>query len=307
MEGNRRMKGDRRELFKYLTEEERVELDRLLTEGDRARLVRQIQEAKAAKRWGPDVVEAYAKLLLRTEDGTEIRPAAHHKLWLQLLCEDRIKKLFIIAPPESAKTTWVTAYLGCKVGFFPTWSWILASVSQGVAEKRTQSIRALTETPGWKELFPGLERIRNMKWEASEWSLGYGGRAQGGQLHPTMSAFGIGGSITGARGSEIISDDILDRDNTRTQYQREEVFEWWHNSLLSRRKSRVGRIVGIGTAWHEDDLYSRIRKTGDYVICHIPLLSKGQEVYADLTYPDWWTGPMLGESVGADKSILLAS
>lgn len=311
-------------LLEKMTPEERRELDLLLavdSERNRELIKRamgeekhkrggqkggkEVRERAVEERWNtfgwrPAVVEAYAGLMLKNEVGESLRAAAHHKLWLKLLCDDQIKRLLIIAPPESAKTTWaVSSYLGAKVGFFPERSWILASVTETVAEKRTQSIRMTTERKEWQRLFPGMARAHGMTYVGKEWSIAPGGRPRPGRIHPTMSAYGVGGSITGARADEILVDDVLDRDNTRTAYQREEVFNWWHNSLLSRRKSRVGRVVVIGTSWHEDDLYSRLRRSGDFVVCRIPLLSEGEDVYAELEYPTWWDLPMLGEEDGA--------
>lgn len=45
-----------------------------------------------------------------------ITPAAHHRLWLRLLCDDQIKRLLIIAPPESAKPVSVDALVTLASG-----------------------------------------------------------------------------------------------------------------------------------------------------------------------------------------------
>lgn len=244
----------------------------------------------------PEVVKAYAELVLKDDRGQPIRPADHHELWLQMICDERIKKLLIIAPPESAKTTWViSAYMAVKLGKFPDRSFVIAGVTETVAQKRSASIRAITESKEWLSLFPRVKRVTTMKWDPVEWSLGVDGQPAYGRLHPTMAAYGTGGSITGSRADEIVADDLLDFDNTRTAYQRQTVHEWFHNSLLTRRKSRVGRVIVIGTAWHQSDLYQAIKDEGDWVICHTPLLSDTEQVYATITYPKSWSYEMLGE------------
>lgn len=232
-----------------------------------------------------------------------ITPAAHHWLWLQLLCDERIKKLLIIAPPESAKTTWsISAYLGCRVGFWPEQSIIIGSVSGPVAEKRSMALRTMVETVEWQSTFPGILPVSahdGLKWQTDEWSLAPNGKKRPGRLHPTVAAHGTGSlKVDGSRADLVMADDLLNFENSRSSHQRETVEAWLHSSLLARRKSRIGRIVMIGTAWHHDDIYSKARKEGGWVVCHIPLLSETDMVYANISYPDNWPYETIGEPVG---------
>lgn len=265
----------------------------------KARLRETIQNAVRAKKFAPEVVAAYAALHLTQDDGTPIAPAAHHWLWLSLLCDERIKKLLIIAPPESAKTTWtISAYLGCKLGFFPQASFIIGSSDGNTAKKRSLSLRAMVETDEWRATFPGVLPAQGLTWDSMTWSLAPHGIPTPGRLHPTIAAYGTLGNITGSRANEVIGDDLLDFENTRTVNGREMVNAWVHNSFLPRRKARIGRALMIGTAWHHDDAYVRARDAGGFVVCRTPLLSEGADVYAILTYPDNWQYERLGEPVG---------
>lgn len=265
----------------------------------KTRLRELIQRGVERRTVTPEIVAAYAALHLTEDDGTPIAPAAHHWLWLTLLCDERIKKLLLIAPPESAKTTWtISAYLGCKIGFFPQHSYIIGSSDGDTARKRSISLRTMVENEEWKETFPGIERAQGMTFDATQWSLAPQGIPTPGRLHPTIAAYGTMGNITGSRANEVLGDDLLDFENTRTQYQRELVNAWVHNSFLPRRKSRIGRALLIGTAWHHDDAYVRARNAGGFIVCRIPLLSEGPEVNAILTYPDNWKYERLGEPIG---------
>lgn len=260
-----------------------------------------IRQAKARKRLTAEAVAAYAWLHVVDGDGRPIEPAAHHWLWLRLICNHDIKKLLIIATPESAKTTWLMAYLGCSIGCWPEWPRIIAAVSGPVAEKRSLAIRTATTSPQWRTTFPGVQRAGGMKWETTEWSMAPDGQPKRGRIHPTVFAVGTGGSIIGSRARELFADDILDFDNTRTAHQRDTVDTWLHNSFLSRRSARIGRVVIIGNAWHHDDSHARIRRRGDWVVCHTPLLSEGSQVYADISYPDDFTGERLGKPVSKTR------
>lgn len=246
----------------------------------------------------PKVVANFAYLTVQDDVTAEpITPAAHHWLWLELLTDLEIQKLIIIAPPESAKTTWLVSYLACSIGFSPEDPRMLASVSGDVAEKRSVSIRNVVDSDIFKEIFPGIRRAKGMSYNQEEWSVAPDGKPRPGRLHPTLFAAGTGGTVIGSRAKEAVCDDLLDFDSTRTKHQRDTVFTWLQNSFLSRVMARVGRVTIIGTAWHHDDAYSRIRSSGDYVVCHLPSLSETHQVYADLYYPISYRGLKLGEPV----------
>lgn len=236
---------------------------------------------------------------MTTETGRPIAPAAHHDLWLRLMCDPHIRRLLIVGTPESAKTTWAMAYAACHIGFYPEQPVIIAAVSGGVAEKRSISLRNIIESQSFAATFPDLAPAAGMAWTAHAWSVAPGGKPHAGRLHPTVSAYGTGGSITGSRAQLIIADDILDYDNTRTQHQRNGVDTWFHASLMSRLMARTGRAIVIGNAWHHDDTVARLRGNEAWVTCHIPLLSDGPDVIAHLSYPDDYAGRVIGTPTGA--------
>src|SRR5205085_3933931 len=104
---------------------------------------------------------AFAALHLQTDNGEPIRPAPHHRLWLDLLCDFRIRKLLIIAPPESAKTTWaISAYLGCRIGIFPQQNVIIGSATADIATARSMTLRGMVETEEWQRTFPDIRPVK---------------------------------------------------------------------------------------------------------------------------------------------------
>ena len=264
----------------------------------RAGLRATIQRAKPRGFVTPEVVAAFAMLHMQTDDGLPIAPAAHHQLWLRLICDMEIKRLLIIGTPESAKTTWMMAYAACLIGFHPEWPGIIAASSGPVAEKRSIALRNLVESAEFRETFPTVLPAEGMGWRTHEWSVAEEGRPHAGRLHPTVSAYGTGGAITGSRARWLIADDILDNENTRTQHQRNLVDDWLHRSLLSRVNAREGIVRMIGNAWHHADSHALLRKSEGWATCHIPLLSETEEVVATITYPDDFKGRPIGEPLG---------
>lgn len=260
-----------------------------------------VQDAARRHVLTPDVVTAFAALHMQTDDGRPLTPAAHHNLWLQLICDRRIRRLLIIAPPESAKTTWLIAYLGARLGIWPEDNVILGSVSGDTAIQRSMVLRAMVQSDEWRATFPGVEPVPaalGFRWEPWRWSIAPQGRPRPGRIHASVSSYGVHGSVIGSRADEAIGDDLLDFDATRTQQARETVKTWAHNSLISRVKARVGRVIIIGNQWHQDDLYGMLEDQGNFVVCRLGILSDTPEVYASLTYPDGWPHEMLGEPIG---------
>lgn len=264
-----------------------------------------IQADRDAGQITPRTVADFAWLFMETEDGRPITPFSHHNLWLELWCNQDIKNLLIIAPPESAKTTWLAAYVAVNIAFWPERPRIYAGSAGVVATRRALAIRTLLERPELQEVFPGLQRTEGMAYEAHQWSLSFGGQAHPGRIHPTLSSYGADGSITGSRAQEAVGDDILNEKNTRTAYMREQIYKWFHLSFMSRVMAQSGRALLIGNAFHADDLYQRLKKAGGWVVVTMPMLSETAEYYAQIYYPPEYAGEKLGEPISeADKLSL---
>lgn len=238
----------------------------------------------------PEVVVAFAYLCMTDDDGLPIVPADHHRLWLEYLCNEDISDLLIVAPPDSAKTTWVIAYIACYIGFYPTRSTIFASVSDGVASKRSLALRTLVNSSKWRELFGDTVLPVSNAWNENSWAVAKDGEQAPGSLHRTVASYGTGGSIVGARADIVIADDILDFDNTRTENQRKFVTNWAHNSLFTRLKGGgKSRKIMIGTSWTPDDIMGQIRRDplSRWTVVHMPSLSlESDGFYAYVAEPN---------------------
>lgn len=253
----------------------------------------------------PQTVADFAWLFMETEEGRPITPYAHHLFWLELWCNADIKNLLIIAPPESAKTTWLAAYIATQIAFWPERPRIYAGSAGVVATRRSLAIRTLLERPEIRELFPDLQRTEGMAYEAHQWSMSHGPDPYAGRIHPTLSAYGADGSITGSRAQEAVGDDILNEKNTRTAYMREQIYKWFHLSFMSRVMARTGRALLIGNAFHADDLYQRLKKAGGWVIVTMPMLSDTADYWAQIYYPPDYEGKKLGEPVAEAEKLEL--
>jgi predicted phage terminase large subunit-like protein len=73
---------------------------------------------------------------------------------------------------------------------------------------------------------------------------------------PTFMAAGLQKTLTSQHFDIIIADDLVEPDNVRTKEQREKVYDFYLS--LFDLLEPTGKIVVIGTRYHQDDLYSKI-------------------------------------------------
>jgi len=205
---------------------------------------------------------------------------AHHRQWIEALEDESIKRLLIIAPPASAKTSWVgVAYSGWKIGKNSTTHLGYITYSDVVSFGRSTAVRDTLLSPRYQLVFPGVEPDEGKGWSQSHW---YVKRAETGDVHPTFRACGLLGSIIAFRFDELICDDLCTQGNTQTSYLRDQSWSWWEQTLLTRL-SPGGRVIYIGTRWHENDIPARLMQQEGWKIIHIPAL-EGNQSY----WPEFW-------------------
>lgn len=73
---------------------------------------------------------------------------------------------------------------------------------------------------------------------------------------PTVMGAGLQKTLTSQHYDIIIADDLVEPDNSRTKEQRDKVYEFYLS--LHDLLEPTGRMVVIGTRYHQDDLYSKI-------------------------------------------------
>lgn len=102
------------------------------------------------------------------------------------------------------------------------------------------------------------------------------------QKGATVTAFGYGGA-TGYEFNEIIVDDVVDFENSRTKYQRDKLEDWIGMSLRPMLKSG-GAMHWSGTRYHDDDQYGRLLKQGILANkdTHKAILDNGESMWPEL-------------------------
>lgn len=107
-----------------------------------------------------------------------------------------------------------------------------------------------------RETFPHL--VPGNLWSEK---FGYTVERDGEIVEPSCQAVGFRKAVSGARLDGIILDDFLDSVNTNTKRKRDDADEWFHQELISRLTEDAW-VYFLGNAWHNDDLYHRLERSG---------------------------------------------
>jgi predicted phage terminase large subunit-like protein len=162
-------------------------------------------------------------------------------------------RLIINIPPRAGKTEIaVKAFMAWAMGLFPDSEFIHASYSKRLAAANTYEVRAIMESEAYRELFPWTALADDSR-ARDEFRT-----AQGGVVYAT----GADGTITGygaskmreAFGGAIIIDDPHKAGEATSPVMRQNVIDWYQNTIASRLNKPTGPVVVIMQRLHEEDL-----------------------------------------------------
>lgn len=161
--------------------------------------------------------------------------------------------LLIEMPPRHGKSFYGSQWLPAwRLGRYPSDRVALASYEATFA--RTWGRRAKAVFEQYVSPLTGL-RVSPEQSAASDWAIeGHSGG---------MFTTGVGGPLTG-RGTScmVIDDAVKNAEEALSPTIREKHWDWWQTTA-STRIEPGGKVVGIGTRWHIDDLFGRIIKAGE--------------------------------------------
>jgi predicted phage terminase large subunit-like protein len=202
--------------------------------------------------------------------------AAHHRAIvdaLEKLETGAVRRLVVILPPRHGKS------LLCSQ-IFPAWflgrnpakSVVTATYGQELSDDFGRRVRNLVGDALQQALFPECELL------AGSSSIRRFETTAGGQFF----AAGRAGPITGRGGDLLICDDLLkDLEEARSETIRRTVNNWFAH-VARTRLTPDGRIVLIGTRWHEDDLIGHtLRESGEenWTVLNFPAVAETDEPF----------------------------
>lgn len=160
------------------------------------------------------------------------------------------KRVAVSVGPQQGKSTVISvAFPAWIAGRFPHTNLILGTYSQEFAEEWGGKVRAVMQSPAYRQIFPGTEL------KAGEKSKSLLVTTSGGRL-----AFaGREGATTGKAADIFIVDDAAAKDAQEASSPtiRRHVWEWFNSVAMTRCHSHSGICV-VHTRWNQDDLIGRL-------------------------------------------------
>lgn len=227
--------------------------DRLTREEQKKLLhkARKLRQARAVRAREDPI--AFTSFVIRDEQTNKrIKPAPVHKEWHRAL--DQHNRVIIRAFVESGKSWQLTiGRVLWLLGRNPELRILICSSTKTNALKFTQSIKEYIEkSQELKEVFPHL-KPSSQKWTNEAFIV----ERQNISKDYSVEAAGADGDILGARYNYAFIDDLLNLENTRTEYQRGRVTDWVESTVFGRMENNA-QICFIANAWHVDDATHRL-------------------------------------------------
>lgn len=223
-------------------------------------------------------VNVFAEYVLQDEEtGRPIQQAAHHVAWHEYI--KAFDRLVIWAHVEAGKTQQINvAELLFRIGTNPNLRCAIISNTSNQSEKIINLLANYIEkNQNLKNVFPHLKPSK--PWTHNALTIERPTSAK----DPTIQACGVHGNITGSRLDFLILDDVLDYENTRTKYQRDEIWNWYASAVVGRLTQHA-RVVSVGTAYHPDDLLHRLVNHRGFRGIRFPVLTPE----GDSHWPERW-------------------
>lgn len=178
----------------------------------------------------------------------------HHKAICDALMRvfrGECKRLIINVPPRYSKTELaVVNFIAWALGQVPDAEFIHTSYAATLAINNSINCRTLIQHEEYRAIFPDVQLAGKSN---DNWTTTAGG---------VMYATGAGGTITGfgagkhrpGFGGAIIIDDPHKPDEAKSDVIRQNVLDWFQNTLESRKNSPDTPIILIMQCLHEGDL-----------------------------------------------------
>ncbi len=201
------------------------------------------------------------------------------------------RHLMVMMPPRHGKSELCSHWFPVwNLALDPTAKIILCSHSQSLASKFSRAVRRSI-----KEHYPALgARLLEDSRAAHRWET-----TEGGEMYAT----GIGGGISGRGAGVLILDDpVKDAEAANSKVIRDNTWEWWDTTFLSRR-SPDAIVIVIMTRWHEDDLCGRLleNEPDEWQVLKLPALAEEEDILGRPEGSALWPQRFTGEWLAATK------
>jgi predicted phage terminase large subunit-like protein len=254
----------------------------------------------------------FARYMFLKRKGFKWRQAPHHRILFQALQDvfyGKITRLIINVPPRYSKTEGVINFVDWALGKVPDSEFILTSYAGGLATNNAWVAREILQHEAYREIFPNTV-LRADSTAKGEWRTTANGIVYAAGAGGTITGYGAGKHREGFGGA-IIVDDPHKPDEAASAVMRQNVIDWFQNTLESRKNDPTNTpIILIMQRLHEEDLSGWLLNGGNGEKWHhinLPALAEpgdilGREIDEPL-WPEKHTTPMLKKMQSANPYV----
>jgi predicted phage terminase large subunit-like protein len=177
------------------------------------------------------------------------------------------------------------AFPAWELGYDPNMTILSLSAGADLPVEFMQStMNLIEENTVYRTVFPQVVPDTKRGWSSSKGIFVKGSAV--GRTSPSYSALGYKSSyVTGKHARILILDDIHDPENAGSSDQIDKLETFYYTTIIGRQDPQGTRMVIIGRRWTEDDLYGRLKKSGDWLVMTLATLREGDELYYDVQIP----------------------
>lgn len=198
----------------------------------------------------------FSRFMFMERKGFKWLRGQHHKQICDALMRvyrgETTRLIINVAPRYSKTELAVVNFMAWCLGNVPDAEFIHTSYSGTLASNNAWQTRELVTHETYKEIFPNTE-LRNDSKAKGEWRTTAGGIVYAQGSGGTITGYGAG-KVREGFGGAIVIDDPHKADEARSDVMRNNVIEWFQNTLESRKNAPHTPIILIMQRLHENDL-----------------------------------------------------
>lgn len=203
-------------------------------------------------------LDAFCALCVRDDGGRTLDMAPIHRTMTAFVRSawGEGKYAGVLGPWRHGKSrALVIGQAALAVGLNPNVRIRIICADDREAVLRVSAVRRLIESPRYRRLFPGVIPMEG-EWLKQQFIVQ---RSSGG-VDPTVAAAGVFAAEAGGGHDLIMIDDVVTYQNAYLSPATREAVYQTLTSVWLRRIDPGTRVVTVGTAWHSEDAYHRLRR-----------------------------------------------
>ena len=195
---------------------------------------------------------------------------------LESIVYERPHNLVISISPRFGKSAIMRYYIAWTYAINRNCNNIYTSYSDELVRQFSGEIRDLVNSPLYQKLF--RTKIKEDTQNKGLWQIEKGGSVRACSMGGSITGFGAGNTTGKTYGGCILIDDALKADDAHSEGAKRACWNYFTETLISRRNSENTPIIIIMQRLAVDDIVAKIKKNkNDFEFLEVPVLDENDE------------------------------